>query len=1029
MDGRIALTEGAALTLRNREGGAITYVIQREIGRGGSCIVYDASYADNLGNPKLVRIKECCPHGLRMARRADGSLEVDARDRQDFAASKRRMIDAYQQNHELFSAPALTNYVSNTSDIYERGGTVYIVSTWSNSETLAEHRCESFRECIELLISVGKILQRIHEAGYLYLDLKPENILILNGTTDLVQLFDFDSIIPLAALRETAGESDVRSIRISYTNGFAPLEQQTGKLRKLDRHSDVYSLGAVLFHALWGRAPGAFDCDPGAACDFGSMRFSGTYPDGLYRALTEFFHRTLSSYPGDRYASMSDAVAHLTQIARLSDEALPWLRSTPVDTPAFFTGRERELAALSELLHAPDQHIFSLTGIGGIGKSTLAREYLARHRDEYGAALFLYDSGDLDLDDLLADDLAVSINAVERIKGEPVREYLPRKLNALQKLCDEQSILVVLDNFSAEHLERAQSLFVLGWKVLLISRDEFPEGFCPSLRLGELPEPELARLFSFYAHCALDDAEDFDAFAAIAESVGGHTLLLELIARQIARDHLSLPDAAILAQECGFSRMSEVAVDYIRDRQAVKGTVEALLGRLLQVDRSSREERRIMKLLSLFDAPGIPVQVFRDLAELKDANALGALEAGGWLKLQQDCLSMHPVLREYVQNWPWQGDEDYLASAEAFLNRLYDEIKPAGMSHDTDKQYPESYDRLGFLLRLAEQAVHNLGRVTPAGQRLRYRLIMDSPVDQDERMLHRCLALLKQPAHLDSDSVLHLFNQTALLFRRCNDFPAARKTLRRMKRYLLLHPSAYYSSVRHNTLGNFLHDMDPDGNFKRYIRHQNQAIAAAKLSRHPEARKQLATCLLDKAMSLLDLRREPKQCSALLNEAAKIIDDIGDAYGYERYHWLCIAAMYHARVTGDDAKAMSLLEEATRIADVARDSAMSYADHLVDQCAPIYCEMKRFDDAVDAIEETIRLCDESAEIAAYRRLRFDASLFLARIRADAGDYIRSEAIYDQLEADRENCPFTLDEKQPLCPQEVRDQAAEQRRKS
>ena len=58
MDGRIALTPGTKLKLSTATGYTI-YTINQEVGRGGSCIVYDASYIDNLGNHKLVRVKEC----------------------------------------------------------------------------------------------------------------------------------------------------------------------------------------------------------------------------------------------------------------------------------------------------------------------------------------------------------------------------------------------------------------------------------------------------------------------------------------------------------------------------------------------------------------------------------------------------------------------------------------------------------------------------------------------------------------------------------------------------------------------------------------------------------------------------------------------------------------------------------------------------------------------------------------------------------------------------------------------------------
>ncbi len=410
-------------------------------------------------------------------------------------------------------------------------------------------------------------------------------------------------------------------------------------------------------------------------------------------------------------------------------------------------------------------------------------------------------------------------------------------------------------------------------------------------------------------------------------------------------------------------------------------------------------------------------------------DTINALEDSGWLKTDHDWLSMHPVLREYIQSWPWQDEENYLASAEAFMGRLYELIKPEGKGNDSVKQFPEDYTRLWHLLRLAEQMVVNLGIMTPASQRLSYHLVMDAPVDQDEWMLRRCLALLRHPDHLDPDSVLRLYNEAAILFRRFNYFDDALDTLKEMKAYLIRHPGAYYWSVYHNTTGNILHDMDAEKNLRRCMKQQDEAIAAAKLSRHPGAQKLLATCLMDKAMTLIDLGTDLKACGRLLDDAADIIRKISADYDYERYHWLCIAAMYHVKATGDPEKALHCLEEATRIADTSRDSAMAYADHLLDQCAPIYYEMGRVDKAVEVIREAIRLCEENMEIATYRRLRFEAYLFLAQIYTNTGDYIKAETIYDLLEPCRSDSPYVFDESKPLCPQSIRDKAAEQRKQN
>jgi serine/threonine protein kinase len=342
MDGRKALTPGTILKLSTRTG-YTEYSVRREIGRGGSCIVYDASSTDNLGNDKLVRIKECYPHALRISREEDGMLRAEDRDSEAFEAAKKRLVEAYQKNHALFTTEELSNTIANTSNLYGENGTIYIVSTWLNGQTFADAEIKTLHGCISLVLSTARVLKNIHDAGYLYLDLKPENILTIKGSFDLVQLFDFDSMIAMADLEAAIRSNDPTALRTSYTRGYAPLEQQTGKLRQICRHSDLYSLGAVLFEALWHRTPTAFDCEENAEYDFSQMAYPrANYQDALFRELTVFFHRALASYHGDRYQDAAEAVEQLKVILELADETKPYLFSSSIPSPVFFTGRKTE---------------------------------------------------------------------------------------------------------------------------------------------------------------------------------------------------------------------------------------------------------------------------------------------------------------------------------------------------------------------------------------------------------------------------------------------------------------------------------------------------------------------------------------------------------------------------------------------------------------------------------------------------------------------------------------------------------------
>lgn len=651
MDRRRALTPGTILRLRTRTG-YTEYSVRREIGRGGTCIVYDASSTDNLGNDKLVRIKECYPHALRISRSEDGMLRADDRDSAAFEAAKKRLIDAYQKNHTLFAAEELSNTVANTSNLYEENETIYIVSTWLNGQTFADAKIETLHDRIALVLSTAKVFKNIHDAGYLYLDLKPENILTIKGSLDLVQLFDFDSMIAMADLEAAVRSNDPAALRTSYTRGYAPLEQQTGKLRQIGRHSDLYSLGAVLFEALWHKTPTAFDCEENAEYDFSQMAYSKAhYQDSLFRELTAFFRKTLASYHGDRYQDAVEAVEQLKKILALADETKPYLFSSPIPSPAFFTGRETEMEVLSQLLHTPGQHTFNLYGMGGIGKSTLVRAWLGDHRDEYDAVLWLYDQGKIV--ELLCDDLSVHVNTVQRMKDEPLEKYLERKLRALTEIVSRQRVLVVVDNVLPGHLDDLQPLLNVGWYVLLISRAALAEGLYPSLCVEELKPNALASLFVRYAHAEISSYEDARAFEVIANTVYGHTLTIELLGRQIARSYLTIHEAAEMVERAGFRALPGEKIDYIHDQQAFMAPLTKILDQLVEIDQFTETEKQLLQIISVFELPDVKISLLRELTSSAMIETIHRLESCGWLVVESQRIVFHPLMREYIRTWLW----------------------------------------------------------------------------------------------------------------------------------------------------------------------------------------------------------------------------------------------------------------------------------------------------------------------------------------------------------------------------------------
>ena len=124
MDSRIELIAGTALRFND----GYEYRISNELARGGSSIVYNAFYIDNLGEKKTVRVKECYPFKCNLQRRPDGALVVPASEQRLFAEAEQKMRRAYQLGNELSSTQGLTNLPAHPYQIVEANNTISVVT-------------------------------------------------------------------------------------------------------------------------------------------------------------------------------------------------------------------------------------------------------------------------------------------------------------------------------------------------------------------------------------------------------------------------------------------------------------------------------------------------------------------------------------------------------------------------------------------------------------------------------------------------------------------------------------------------------------------------------------------------------------------------------------------------------------------------------------------------------------------------------------------------------------------------------------
>jgi serine/threonine-protein kinase len=284
------------------------------LGRGGMGIVYRA---EQRGLGRVVALKRLPPGAF---------YDDPGADRLRHEAA---IVARFQHPH------IVTLYETGRHD-----GQPYLVMQLVEGTTLARLLADGplpARRAAEILAPVCRAIAYAHERGVLHRDLKPSNILIDESGRPLVADFglakltapgDHPSLTPTGA--------------ILGTPSYMSPEAAVAGVGPVGPASDVYGLGAILYHCLTGRPP--FQ----AASAFDTIRLVLESDPVLPRALNPRVDpdlemvalKCLQKEPGQRYKSA----------AALADDLDAYLTGDPV------SARSVSLRSLAQRIFAETHH-------------------------------------------------------------------------------------------------------------------------------------------------------------------------------------------------------------------------------------------------------------------------------------------------------------------------------------------------------------------------------------------------------------------------------------------------------------------------------------------------------------------------------------------------------------------------------------------------------------------------------------------------------------------------------------------------
>lgn len=474
---------------------AAGFVDVQEIGRGGFGVVYRCTQPE-LDRTVAVKVL---------------TTDLDEENRARFFREQRAM-------GRLSGHPNIVNVLQVGAT--ERNSPYLVMqyhSQGSLETRIRTHSPLSLSDVLTLGVKMAGAVAAVHRLGVLHRDVKPANILL----TDYGEpaLADF-------GIAHIAGGFETRAGVVTGSPAFTAPEVLKGE--SPSQASDIYSLGATLFSALTGHA--AFERRSGEQVVAQFVRITKQpMPDlrerGVEDDVAALIEQAMSPNPQARPSatrlggelremqrkhgfaidemalsatpttllreatvrSVLDSVEEVDLVHYSSSaNAVRSMRGNLPLELSSFVGRRTEAGDVKHMLSV--SHLVTLTGIGGVGKTRLARRVGERVQRAYRDGVWLVELGELSDDSLLTGVVAAALGLSDhpaRPLGDVLVEFLATR-----------ELLLILDNCEQvldATAELAETLLKTcpDLRILATSREPLGIGGEAALRVPPLTVPKL----------------------------------------------------------------------------------------------------------------------------------------------------------------------------------------------------------------------------------------------------------------------------------------------------------------------------------------------------------------------------------------------------------------------------------------------------------------------------------------------------------------------------------------------------------
>jgi serine/threonine protein kinase len=289
------------------------YIIGKTLGKGGFGITY---LAYDVTSDKRIAVKEYLPDTLSHRSKGESAVETLHGEKADaFKSGAEKFYEEAQMVSRFNGNPGLIWVY----EFFYENNTAYFVMEYLEGMDLKQHIIQkggylNEQQVMDIITPLIDSLIIVHSIGVLHRDISPDNIYMTNDGK--VKLLDF------GAARQVLGEAS-KSLSVILKQGFAPIEQYQTK-GKQGPWTDIYALGATIYHSLTGKIPEA-PMDR-------IVEDNLTMPENISDKFKAVLSKMLAVHAKDRYQDVI-TLKNALQITAAHDNIneLPGAQTAPVE--------------------------------------------------------------------------------------------------------------------------------------------------------------------------------------------------------------------------------------------------------------------------------------------------------------------------------------------------------------------------------------------------------------------------------------------------------------------------------------------------------------------------------------------------------------------------------------------------------------------------------------------------------------------------------------------------------------------------